>query len=514
MKIPLRNSLRKRYPLIIFILIYLIFSGITYRDFGITGDEPNVYTRGENLIYYFTGDEKLSFDFIREPEPARPITYGVYYNNFYPMVLSLFNPDRSFEQYHLLNMCFASLAFMAAYELLLRKYGSIAALLGPIFLVLTPRFFGDIPANPKDMPFAVMYLFSLAVILNIRSIKNDIIRVLILGIVFGITQSLRLVGLSIYPVYLIYGLYEHLLQGKGQAKILPGFLLKHVFRMFFILTIASILSIVTQPYLSSNFFTNITRLIGINRQFEWGGTVLFRGEYIDGSKIDWTYLVDYLLYTTPVFLMGLFFLSPLLLKDRLRNSAFVLLVISFTVNLTGYFIIRPVIYNGVRHYLYLLPMVAVIGAMSIIRILTVSNKAHKLLLYLIIPGILFTAVQMIRLHPYEYIYFNELIGGVSGSYDLYDTDYWGASYAESTKWLINHEINNSAEVYRIHTCGDPKLSSYYFTSKMKWVPHDASEIDYVICFTRWQNYEIPKSYTLLHTVDRDGVPLNYIYKVD
>jgi hypothetical protein len=42
------------------------------------------------------------------------------------------------------------------------------------------------------------------------------------------------------------------------------------------------------------------------------------------------------------------------------------------------------------------------------------------------PGI----VGIVRLHPYEYIYYNELVGGVRGAEGRFDLDYWCTSFRE------------------------------------------------------------------------------------
>jgi len=38
--------------------------------------------------------------------------------------------------------------------------------------------------------------------------------------------------------------------------------------------------------------------------------------------------------------------------------------------------------------------------------------------------LLWTGSVLMRLHPYEYLYFNETVGGLRGAAQRYDTDYW------------------------------------------------------------------------------------------
>ncbi len=42
---------------------------------------------------------------------------------------------------------------------------------------------------------------------------------------------------------------------------------------------------------------------------------------------------------------------------------------------------------------------------------------------------------MARLHPYEYVYFNPLAGGVRGAQDKYMLDYWGLAFKQAADEL-------------------------------------------------------------------------------
>jgi len=42
---------------------------------------------------------------------------------------------------------------------------------------------------------------------------------------------------------------------------------------------------------------------------------------------------------------------------------------------------------------------------------------------------------MVRLHPYQYTYFNRLIGGVAGAQSRYMLDYWGLSFKQAAQAL-------------------------------------------------------------------------------
>jgi len=54
-----------------------------------------------------------------------------------------------------------------------------------------------------------------------------------------------------------------------------------------------------------------------------------------------------------------------------------------------------------------------------------------LIAVLVAPGIYWN----LKLHPYEYVYYNNLAGGVGGAFRSYEMDYWATSYREATQYL-------------------------------------------------------------------------------
>jgi hypothetical protein len=59
----------------------------------------------------------------------------------------------------------------------------------------------------------------------------------------------------------------------------------------------------------------------------------------------------------------------------------------------------------------------------------------------LLPGL----VAILRLHPYEYIYFSELTGGVPGAFRRYELDYWATSYREALAY-VNREASEEAVI--------------------------------------------------------------------
>ena len=64
-----------------------------------------------------------------------------------------------------------------------------------------------------------------------------------------------------------------------------------------------------------------------------------------------------------------------------------------------------------------------------------------MLLLAALPGVLLGA----RLHPYEYTYYNALVGGTGGAFRQFETDYWGTSFDEVSAYA-NASLPGGAKV--------------------------------------------------------------------
>jgi hypothetical protein len=99
----------------------------------------------------------------------------------------------------------------------------------------------------------------------------------------------------------------------------------------------------------------------------------------------------------------------------------------------------PALHNGIRHFLFLYPALCVCAAWGYLRfnewliaerpvLVLPSRVAFALLLSL-------PAWHLYKLHPYQYIYFNTLVGGPSGAYGAYEGEYWFTSSKHAVEQL-------------------------------------------------------------------------------
>jgi hypothetical protein len=167
------------------------------------------------------------------------------------------------------------------------------------------------------------------------------------------------------------------------------------------------------------------------------------------------------------------------------------------------------IYNYFRHVLFMMPplfVVAAIGIERVWRLVPVRWGGPVLAVALLLPGI--WAIG--QLHPYEYGYFNEFVGGVRGAYGRFMSDYWCTSLREAMSY-VNANAPPSAAI----AVTGPESNAIPFAREDLRVRDDAemlSNEDFqpvMILGCAWSTIDpafFPDA-PLLWTVEREGVPL-------
>lgn len=113
------------------------------------------------------------------------------------------------------------------------------------------------------------------------------------------------------------------------------------------------------------------------------------------------------------------------------------LVVAAAVILPLAFLIiqRATVYNGIRHVLFVIPMLAVLAGagwralLPLLRrvpiVAAVAGGAYA-------GGIVAT---LAALHPLEYVAMNALAGGTRGAYERFELDYWSLAATEALRRL-------------------------------------------------------------------------------
>ena len=107
-----------------------------------------------------------------------------------------------------------------------------------------------------------------------------------------------------------------------------------------------------------------------------------------------------------------------------EHRAVLLLVLTWLLVISGlYMLPGSVHYNNFRHVLFVLPALFVFFAFGLKLLL---NAIRPIWLQVIVMTAMLASgvLGILRLHPYEYAYYNAYTGGTSGANSNYHLDYW------------------------------------------------------------------------------------------
>jgi hypothetical protein len=241
----------------------------------------------------------------------------------------------------------------------------------------------------------------------------------------------------------------------------------------------------TWPYLWPDPIGRLVESLRVMSQYPWPGQVLFNGMQYESTDIPYSYLPVLLgiQLTEPIwvlFIAGLAVAIVGFVKRREHIELLALTLLWFALPLAGFIVSRTPLYDNFRQVFFILPPIFMLAGV-------VFEKVKKpflqiaLIALAILPGV----VDGIRLHPYEYIYYNRFISGETGAFRRFELDYWGTSYREAADWLnevappdVNVWVDGPAHLLDMYLRNDLNLYSTYEIER-------AEQYDYVVSTTRY-----------------------------
>ena len=454
--------------LLFWIVVCLVIGAATVHDFGMSIDEPN------NQKYAVDTWNAYPSLFGTRYEPAYRSSYdghgpafitlaSIFVKITQRIIPGAFAPDvwhfSYFVAFLISGLCLYWLA---------RRWFGIWPSWGILLLFSSqPLLWGHAFINPKDIPFMAFFLASIAAGFTMvdrlanhdpkreakngttgigsqtypqNSIWQEVLGsfanpwVYLAAILLGLTTSIRILGPYAGVIVILYGLYR---SPRQLLAALPAYVM-----------ITSLVCYITWPHLWTDPIGRLLESIHVASAYPWQGGVLFEGKITSAKDLPARYLpemisIQFTETAIILFLTSIVFAFRKLLK-RKNLLPFALFVIWFVIPLAFIILSRSVVYDGFRQILFLVPPLFLMTGYAFDWVFArIINLALRLLILVLItaPGI----YSIITLHPYQYVYFNSLVGGVRGAYGNYELDYWATSYREAAEFL-NQEAPMDARV--------------------------------------------------------------------
>jgi hypothetical protein len=473
---------------------------LTFQDYGVTWDEPYHNVNGKNVLAYyatfFADRNVLTYHNL--------YLYGGVFDGLVALT-NLISPFGEYQTSHLLNALVGMIGIVGTWKLARMLAGPRAAFLAALFLVLTPSWYGHMFNNPKDVPFGVAMIWALYYIARV-SRQWPLVSpsaTVKLGLALGVTLGMRIGGLIIF-IYLAaaFAAYLAMVRDRRPTALVRAFTPVFARALIPAGVIAYAVMLVCWPWAQQDPIFNPINALKLFSHIAWNLDVLFEGRLVNSMHLPTEYLPVYFAIRLPELVLALLvFAGPYgailwwrhgiaaLSRDA---PAYAALAAAITFPFIYFVIARPVTYDCMRHFLFVLPPIAVAAGLVGDRLMDEAGRNSRIaagLAAMTLAG--WTGWQVstiVSLHPDEYVYYNRLVGGVKGAENRFELDYWGNSYHEAVDRLVAKLQRERGPVgtiptYHVAVCSSGISASAFFPSYLK-LADSAEDADFYISVTR------------------------------
>lgn len=510
------------------LLPVLIFMSL---EAGISGDEYLHLTQSEMVLDYYKtfGQDKSALH--------TPVTnlkyYGQSFDNFTLLVAKIFQVEDIFTLRHIFNALAGWLTIFFTALLAAHVAGWNTSLIAVLLIVCTPIFTGHALNNLKDIPFALGYVASLYFMIKWIPRRHNYP----LSTWLGLTASLAFIfsirpgGLLAFAFLWGFTLLALIVENLREKPLLS--FRKTLVELIVITATAWLAGCLFWPYALENLLWHPFQSFLVMSHYPITIRQLFEGALQWSDLMPWYYLPKSMLLTLPLgILLGLLLFLlffPFRFNQRRLNPAEPVWIIIFAAFFPIIWIVitNANLYGSWRHLLFVLPPLVVIASTGLIFLFQKAGELLKnsrityafafLILILWHP-----AAFTIRNQPLQYLYFNQLAGGLKKGFGNYEADYYFHTIKPAAEWL-DHHLKKTGKSGAILASNFE--TAWYFRSSDAVVQHtytsyynkEYQDWDYGIFAAAYvygatiHNEKWPPKGTI-HTINVEGVPVCAVVK--
>jgi len=441
------SFIKTYWPGLAIFLILLITGLMIYPNYGVSTDELGQTGIGmESYKYVFEGDTSLQTYADRD--------HGVGFELPILIIAKQLNITDNRDLFllrHVFTHIFFLICMLTGYFLTYKLFkNQFIACASFIMLVMDPRLYGHSFFNSKDIPSMAALVLILSAAYWAFEYRKPL-QYLLLGAACGYAMSIRLMNMMVVPPLLFFAFLDvagNLRNADLRKKYIVGFIM---------LIVGCWLSIcISWPLLWHHPVHNLVESYHTLARFRWQGMVLLAGTLYDASALPWSYIPTWFFVTVPEFwlFLGLagiifslngFLRKPLLYFQNSIDRHLLLYLYSFIVPVVAVVALKSVLYDDWRHLYFIYPPFILLAAYGMNELLQTKFKKAYIAIWFL--QIVFLVVFMFQNHPYEYVYFNNLVSHKKDKLLAnYPLDYWGLSNKDGLEWVLAHSADDSIYV--------------------------------------------------------------------
>jgi hypothetical protein len=428
------------------LVLTCVIAAATFRDYGLGWDDYTHSQYGDLLVSLYSSGfaDKRALSFVNL------YMYGGGFDLFAALAAKIL-PFGLFETRRLVGAAVGIVGLFVTWRLGRRLGGPLAGLIGLILLATCPLYYGHMFINAKDGPFAVTSVIALLGI--VRAFEEypraTPATVALTGIGVGLAVGSRVMGGfavldALLPLLFLVAVRSRASAAKPALAECGSFLfafLPGIILAYLVMGLVWPWSVVAplNPFHAVEYFSNF---------FEKPWRELFNGQLIPVPDMPRSYVPTLVALQLPEILLALGLsgiagaIAAVATRDRGsmgHRAALLAVVLAATLPILITIAARPAMYNGIRHFVFVLPPFAALGGLAgawIARRLEAFGRAALVAGTLVlVVGAVSPVIAMARLHPYEYTHFNHIAGGAAGARPRFMLDYWGLSLTQASRQL-------------------------------------------------------------------------------
>jgi hypothetical protein len=299
-------------------------------------------------------------------------------------------------------------------------------------------------------------------------------------------------------------------------------------KMFPALVLAYLMMILAWPWAALSPLNPIRGLFAFS-EFHYAIRTIFAGRIYEMADVPRIYVPGYLLIRVPLITLAgaalamlWFSWRPFAPDTRRRRRDLALVSLTVIIPLASQVLLHGPAFTGMRHFLFVLPPLAILAGIGFSDLFdALQMKLPRLAagaIAAVCACFLWDGVTLVRLHPYENLSYNLLVGGLPGAYRHYDMDYWFNSMPEAIRKLEAFVRDKAPveslpppKVFSVAVCGERlpfdrtvRLPQLHWDFRSEW-----DESEFFIAPTQ-MNCDRDLDGEVIGIVERLGVPIAYI----
>jgi dolichyl-phosphate-mannose-protein mannosyltransferase len=507
------------------LVVLAVIAALTFRDYGLGWDDYTHSQYGALLLDLFgsgfTDRRALSF--------VNLYAYGGGFDMAAALLAKIL-PFDLFETRRLAGAMVGLIGLAVTWRLGRRVGGPVAGLLALVLLATCPLYYGHMYMNAKDAPFAAaMAALMLGLVRAFQEYPRPAAATgALLGAGIGLAIGTRILG-GFGAVYAIAALLltvaiEARQTGWRQAAARAG---TFILALLPALVFAYAVMALVWPWSVTEPLNPFRALIYFSTFFENPWRELFGGSLTLVPDMPRRYVPQLFALELPEITLalglgGIVGALAATFDRRLsaqRRAVFFMLALAAVFPIALAVATRPAMYNGIRHFVFVAPPIEVMaglaGAWLIARIAAWKPSAAAGAAALLAVGCVAPVAEMVKLHPYEYTYFNTIAGGVRAARGNYMLDYWGLSFKQASLALRakldqSHEKPVGRARWKIAACGPHPPARVVLGPdfELSWDPRGA---DFALALAEYYCAELDAPVVV--EIKRDGVVYARVYDI-